>query len=223
MDLELQEVAGLLQVSEEQLLKWVSEGKIPAYFINDHYRFNRQEIEAWVMRQKQNPENGAQDDAQKQSGSMRFNLFRALNNGDVFFDIDGKTKPIIIHETMKRLAPLLRLDVEVLTELFMDRENLVSTAVGNGFAIPHARDFLLRGHRDMVSVVFLRKPIAYGALDSDPVHTLFFLMASDDKKHLALISKLAHLAADSQMKKILEKKPSKMALLEHVKTWESAL
>ena len=87
MDLELQEVAGLLQVSEEQLLKWVSEGKIPAYFINDHYRFNRQEIEAWVMRQKQNPESVTQDDTHKLAGSMRFNLFRALNNGDVFSDI----------------------------------------------------------------------------------------------------------------------------------------
>jgi len=224
MDLELQEVAGLLQVSEKQLLTWVSEGKVPAYFINDRYRFNRQEIEAWVMRQKQDSyTQNTEQESQKLQGSLRFNLFRALNNGDVFSDIEAKTKFEVIKKTMARLAPLLRLDADVLTELFMDRENLVSTGVGNGFAIPHARDFLLHGHRDLVAVVFLDTPINYDALDQKPVHTLFFLMASDDKRHLALLSKIAHLTGSDAMKQILTHKPNKTELLEHIKNWESTL
>lgn len=225
MDLELQEVAGLLQVSEAQLLKWAQVGKVPAYLINENYRFNRQEIEAWVLRQQQEheePEMGEKD-SHKQTGSLRFNLFRALNNGDVFSDIEGSTKFEIIRNTMKRLAPQLRLDAEVLTELFMDRENLMSTAVGNGFAIPHARDFLLHGHRDVVAVVFLQTPINYDALDGKPVHTLFFLFASDDKRHLALLSKIAHLTSASGVKEALMEQPSKPELLEIIKELESRL
>src|SRR5262245_7103114 len=133
MDLELQEVATLLQVSENELLEWVRDCKVPAYLMDERYRFNRPENEAWVMRHQ-----GQGADPLKTSGSMRFNLFRAVNNGHVYHDIEGGRKLSVIRNTMKRVAPLLRLDAEVLTEMFMDRENLVPTAVGQGFAIPHA-------------------------------------------------------------------------------------
>jgi len=220
MDLELQEVAGLLNVPESVLLKWVTDGKVPSYNINGAYRFNRQEIEAWVLTQTHLEE---QETAKPSSGSLRYNLFRALNNGEVFTDIEGDSKPAVIRATMKRLAPSLKLDAEVLYELFMDRESLVPTAVGAGFAIPHARDFLMSGHRDVVAVVFLNTPIPYGALDGQPVHTLFFLLASDDKRHLALLSKIAHLAANPSMLNALTKKPQKPELLEIVKEWETKL
>lgn len=227
MDLELQEVAGLLQVSESELLKWAESGKVPAYFINDRFRFNRQEIEAWVIRQEQDMHQDMHDEGkastQKPSGSLRFNLFRALNNGDVYSDIEGSNKFEIIRNTMRRLAPQLSLDADVLTELFMDRENLMSTAVGQGFAIPHARDFLLHDHRDVVAVVFLQKPINYDALDGEAVHTLFFLLASDDKRHLGLLSKIAHLTHSRTLKERLLQKPTKSELLEIIKELESKL
>ncbi len=225
MDLELQEVAGLLNVPETVLLKLVSEGKVPSYNINGSYRFSRQEIETWVLQEKTSKEPGYEEleSLKPSSGSMRYNLFRAINNGDVFCDIDADNKQSLIRQTMKRLAPLLRLDADVLYELFMDRENLVPTAVGHGFAIPHARDFLMEGHRDAVAVVFLQTPIAYGALDGKPVHTLFFLLASDDKRHLALLSKIAHLASTPSLIEELAKKPQKAELLELVKSWETKL
>lgn len=222
MDLELQEVAELLNVSDSQILKWTSEGKVPAYHINGSYRFNRQEIEAWVIGQKHLPEDEDHEGHQR-SGLLRYNLFRALNNGDVYSDIEASSKEAVIRTAMKKIAPTLHLDAEVLSEIFIDRENLVPTAVGNGFAIPHARDFLIHGHRDMVAVVYLSEPIAYGALDGLPVHTLFFLMAPDDKKHLALLSKIAHLVSTPSMVQTLQKKPQKQELLELVKAWETKL
>ena len=222
MDLELQEVAGLLNVPENVLLKWVTDGKVPSYNINGNFRFNRQEIEAWVMTE-QVSEYSQECFLEPSSGSLRYNLFRALNNGDVFSDIDATTKQAVIRTSMQRLAPMLRLDADVLYELFMDRENLVSTAVGHGFAIPHARDFLMAGHRDAVAVVFLKQPIPYEALDGKPVHTLFFLLASDDKRHLALLSKIAHLITNPLMTQQLAKKPQKQELLELVKEWETKL
>lgn len=226
MDLELQEVASLLQVSEVELEKWAESGKVPAYFINNKYRFNRQEIEAWVLRQQQESdaiEHLEDKESQKSTSALRFNLYRAINNGDVYCDIEGSTKAEIIANTMKQLSSQLKLDTDILTELFMDRESLVSTAVGNGFAIPHARDFLLNGLRDVVVCVFLEKPIEYDALDGQPVHTLFFLLAANDKRHLALLSKIAHLTSSESLKKALAKKPNKAELLEIVKEWESRI
>jgi PTS system nitrogen regulatory IIA component len=216
MDLEVEEVSKLLNIPEEIIIQWIEEGKIPGYSIQDRYRLNREEIEEWVLKQKSLEHTS-------NAGSERFALYRALNKGDVFLDIQGDTKQDIIHKTMERLAPSLKLDPEVLTDLFMERENLMSTSLGSGFALPHARDLLLYGRFDVVSVVFLQKPINFDALDGKPVHTLFFLLASNNKKHLSLLSKIAHLINTPSMRQKLEKRPTKIELLEIMKEWEENL
>ena len=220
MDLDIVEVSELLNVSEEQLHRWISDGTIPAYSINAQYRFNRQEIEAWVVQQK-----SAQEDIFPHKGGVhRFSLFRALSKGDVYGDIDGTTKEAVIKEATERMAHTLNLDPEVLAELLMEREELMPTALGSGFAIPHARDFLLQAqHKDVVTIVFLKQAIPYGALDGKPVDTLFFLLASDDKKHLGLLSKIASLCASKDMKGLLQAHPSKDILIEEIRRWEEKL
>ena len=224
MDLEIQEVAELLSIPQKLLQEWIKEGKIPVYLMNDQFRFNRQEIEAWLLSQQHLVQQEEDlEKVTKRSGTLRYNLFRALNNGDVLLDISGRNKFEVLSQTMQRIAPLLHLDAEVLTELFIEREHLMSTGVGSGFAIPHARDFLLRGHRDFIVVVYLNEPIDYEAIDNTPVHTLFFLMASDDKRHLGLLSKIAHLISGKAMREVLGQKPQKAELLEVVKNWETAL
>ena len=52
MDLKLKDVADLLNVSEVTIRRWLADGKIPAYRINNQYRFSREEIEDWVLTQK---------------------------------------------------------------------------------------------------------------------------------------------------------------------------
>ena len=96
---------------------------------------------------------------------------------------------------MSKIAGPLGLDAGVIGDLLLDREALQPTALSNGIAIPHTRDFLLNAHYDVVTIAFLKNPIDYGALDGKPVHTLFFLFATDDKKHLHLLAKIAHLSS----------------------------
>ncbi len=228
MDLEVKEVSQLLNVPESILLNWIQEGKVPAYFIKDRYRFNRAEIEDWVMQQKlaqrlDNEEFNLPKESSKTAGQQHFNLYRALNKGDVFTDIKADNKLSVIKEITKRIGLKLKLDPEALSELILEREQLAPTALGAGFGIPHARDFHLLGQNDVVYVVFLEKPIAYEALDGLPVHTLFFLLACDDKRHLSLLAKVAHIVKNKEMVEELAKKPTKAALLEKVKTFETSL
>ena len=58
------------------------------------------------------------------------------------------------------------------------------TALANGIGVPHARELLLPLSSDVITVVFPKEPIEYGALDGRKVHTLFFLFACLDKSHL---------------------------------------
>lgn len=236
MDLKIKDVADLLNVSETTIRRWLVDGKIPAYRLNHQYRFNRLEIEDWVMNQKLGKSSISSSHIHAESeidsdpsppsssrGSKQFSLYRAIHKGGVFHNIPGNTKEDVIRTTMKQLAPVLNVDADVISDLLMDRENLQPTALNNGIAIPHTRDFLLNAPFDVLAVVFPKHPIEYGALDNKLVHTLFFLFASSDKRHLHLLAKIAHLSSQPDTLYLLQQKPSKEILLEFIRNWESAL
>lgn len=226
MDLKIKDVAEILNVSATTIRRWLYEGKIPAYRIHGHYRFSRIEIESWVLNQKPAEDHHFQQDSEEihhKGGSKQFSLFRALNKGCVFHKVPGSTKEDVIRRTTKMLSEKLHVDADVLAEMLLDREKLQPTALNNGIAAPHTRDFLLSSHHDIVTFVFPEKEIAYGALDGKPVHTLIFLFASDDRKHLHLLAKIAHLSSQEEAVKFLKTTPTKEDLLEYIKNWESSI
>lgn len=225
MDLKISDVAELLNVSETTICRWLKEGKIPAYRINQQVQFSPAEIEDWVIQHKL--ANAFADHTEKQSipkgGLKQFSLYRAIHKGNVFNNIPGETKEEAIRTTMKWMSKDLNIDSDAVTDLLLDRENLHPTALNHGIGIPHTRDFLLDAYHDVVTIAFPDKPIPYGAFDGKPVHTLFFLFACDDKRHLNLLAKIAHLSSHPATHQLLLSKPSKEALLDYVKQWESGI
>lgn len=233
MDLKIKDVANLLNVSETTVRRWLAEGKIPAYRINHQYRFSRDELQNWVMSHKlghgttatpfaNNPE-PIDDDEQEplpKGGKQQFSLYRAIYRGGVYHDIEGSGKEEIIRHATQRIASNLHLDAEVLTELLWDRERLQPTALNNGIGIPHTRDFLLKKPYDVISIVFPLEPIEYGAMDGIPVHTLFFLFASEDKSHLHLLAKIALFCNQPESIEFLSRRPTRQEVLEYIKEWE---
>jgi len=228
MDLEIHDVAELFGVSESTIYRWISDGKIPAYRMNQlhsHYRFSIGEIEDWLLSRKPDMinENDTPNETTnpRRPGSKQFNLFRAVHKGTVLHNVPGQNKASIIQNTMKYAAKDFQFDPDVAAELILDRENLMSTALGNGIAVPHARDsFLSTGH-DAIIVVFPEEPLEYGALDGKAVHTLFFLLTGEARRHLQLLAKIAHLSSKPEALEFFKAKPKKTQILDYVKQWES--
>lgn len=222
MDLEMQDVSELLQLSLEEVEKLATSGKLPAYRLDKSapYRFSKIEIEEWMMKSdvafKTKEEGGG-----KPAGFAHFGLYRALTKGAVLTDLTSTTKEGLIREAMERTADKLELDAAVLSDLLLDRESLMPTALGHGVGVPHARDFLLEKQHDLIILVFPKEPIDYGALDGEMVHSLFFLFACQDKRHLHLLAKLAHFTSQPENIDFLGGRPERAQLLEHVKAWEA--
>lgn len=233
MDLKIKDVADLLNVSETTIRRWLADNKIPAYRINHQYRFSRIEIEDWVMSHKLEPNHHSKEVLETPSeqqnhpglapGNQQFSLFRALHKGGVVHNVKGNTKEEVVRSCSMTIGKKLGLDGEVLTDLLLDREKLTPTALNNGIAIPHARDFLLDSLHDVVTIAFPENPVPYGAMDGQPVHTLFFLFASQDKRHLHLLAKIALLSSQPKALEFLQSQPSKNSLLTYVKDWESKI
>lgn len=233
MDLKIKDVSELLQVSENTVRRWVVDGKIPAYRLHHQYRFSRIEIENWMVHCKLKT-TGSTFFEEKQiypalqgigthkGGMQPFSLYRAIHKGGVFH-MDGSSKEEMIALVMKEISPSLGVDAEVISELLLDREHLMSTALNCGVAVPHTRDFLLEQPFDFIAVVFPNSPIDWGALDGQLVHTLFFLFSSSDKRHLHLLAKLAHLSNREDAMTFFKQKPEKDKVLDFVKEWETNL
>lgn len=241
MDLKIEDVAELLNVSKTTVRRWITDGKIPAYRLNHQYRFSRIEIENWMMRCKLKPneegispfeetqiypvikkkEEVSEDPPAGRPGTQQFALYRAIHQGDVFIDVSETSKENLIRTITQDISQRLRVDAEVLAEMLLDREELMPTALNHGIAVPHTRDSLHAGPFDLIFVVFPAEPIEYGALDKEPVDILFFLFACSDKTHLHLLSKLAHLSNSETARLFLRSHPDKKTLLEYVRKWES--
>jgi PTS system nitrogen regulatory IIA component len=230
MDLKLKDVAELLNISETTVRRWLIDGKIPAYRLNRQYRFSRSEIEDWLMQQKLDVTFAEKEEFQKKEepalkggNNLQFSLYRAIYRGEVLNGVTGGSKEGIIRSTMEHMATRFEMDPSVLTDLFLDRERMMPTTLGHGIGVPHTRDFLLNTHYDVIEVVYPEQPIDYGALDGEAVHTLFFLFACEDRHHLNLLAKLAHICANEKSRAFLRTKPNKERILEFVKHWESSL
>jgi mannitol/fructose-specific phosphotransferase system IIA component (Ntr-type) len=89
-------------------------------------------------------------------------------------DLRGEAKD----EILKELIALLKLDDKsegILFKMLKRRENLGSTGIGRGIAIPHCRSLVV----DKLRVAFGRKPrgVEFNAIDSQPVHNFFLIIA----------------------------------------------
>jgi nitrogen PTS system EIIA component len=218
MDLQIHEVAKWLNVTEDTLREWVVNKQIPSYHIGNRYRFCRTEIENWMMCQPI-----FSTSLQKGEGVQQFNMYRAIYKGTVLYNVPGTTKEEVIRNTMKETSSLLQFDADIITDLLLDRESLMATALNNGIGAPHTRDTLIKAPHDSLILVFPKTPLLYGALDGQPVDILFFIFACEDKRHLQLLAKIAHFSHQPQALAFMRTHPTKEAILTYIKEWESSL
>jgi nitrogen PTS system EIIA component len=88
----------------------------------------------------------------------------------------------------------------------VNREEMMSAAIGRGIAIPHPRNPLITHIEDAgVTLCFLKNPLDFGALEGLPAHPLFILLTSGMRRHLAVRSKISYLCQLSEFFQFLQK------------------
>ena len=97
-----------------------------------------------------------------------------------------------------------------------EREQLHSTGIGDGIALPHSRNALV-GLVDQPIMVFGRhkQGIPYDAIDGVPARLFFLLVAPTVTQHLAILARLSRLLRDPKLRQSLltADKPEKVIAL----------
>jgi mannitol/fructose-specific phosphotransferase system IIA component (Ntr-type) len=117
----------------------------------------------------------------------------------VKLDLVGTTKD----DVLKELIGLLGLDEkneQMLFKMLKRRENLGSTGIGRGIAIPHCRSLVVSKLR----VAFGRKKegIDFKAMDGQPVHFFFLIVAPPlevSNQYLPVLGKIAQFSKEPDL------------------------
>jgi PTS system nitrogen regulatory IIA component len=101
-----------------------------------------------------------------------------------------------------------------------DRERLGSTGLGQGIAIPHGR---IKGLKDALGAfVRLAQPVPFDAPDGKPVSLVFTLLVPEQatEKHLQILSELAQMFSDRELRDSLSAAPDAGALHRIIFAWQ---
>jgi nitrogen PTS system EIIA component len=102
-----------------------------------------------------------------------------LSAADVAIDAAFADKQKLLEELARRAAAAVDLDPALIVAELAKREDLGSTGMGGGVAIPHARFHQLRKPFGML--VRLKKPVAFEAVDGKPVDTIALLLLPEGR------------------------------------------
>ncbi len=213
MQIDVKEAARLLGVSEKTVYRWIKKGDLPAYRVNDLYRFNRAELLEWATAKRVGVSPEIFGDGGGEEEPLP-GLEQAIKAGGIHYRVGGMSKA----EVLAAVVELMRLPDEVdrkfLLSVILARESLGSTGFGGGIAIPHVRNpIVLHIPRPMITLCFLETPIEFGAIDGLPVHTLFTLVSPTVRAHLHLLSRLTYGLRMAQFRGPVEGQHTRDALL----------
>lgn len=123
----------------------------------------------------------------------------------VFF-LDTATKEETIDKMIDSLVPILDSEgKELFSKAVREREELVSTGLGMGVAVPHAKLPILTDF--FIAIAVLKKGVDWGALDAAAVRLVVMIggPANRPGDYLQILSRLTlTLKAEERRKKILQ-------------------
>lgn len=117
-----------------------------------------------------------------------------LSKERIIPDLKGKTKEDVINELVDLFIDDKKVtDLNCVREAVLEREKIMSTGVGKGFAIPHAKS----GCVTEIIAAFgrIEEPIEFNALDQKPVNLVFLLVGKENLvgPHIKLLSRISRM------------------------------
>ncbi|WP_158922263.1 PTS sugar transporter subunit IIA [Acidisphaera sp. S103] len=117
----------------------------------------------------------------------------------IVLDVRPRDKAALIGEVARAFARLLpALQPKAVETALLAREQLGSTGLGAGFALPHARIEGLDGYLGLF--VRLAKPLDFEAIDGKPVRLVFVLLIpSETTSHVAALAAISRRFRDPDL------------------------
>jgi PTS system nitrogen regulatory IIA component len=217
------EVAQLLGTSMVTVLRWAYQGKIPCKLKKDIYSFKKNEIIQWakahdLLVKKE------EDKETKTHKEDPVSLKKAIQRGGFIYNLEGSDIFSVLKNAVDKISFPQGTDKELVFNELINREEIASTGIGKGVAIPHSRTTLnLNLVNPVIPVVFLKQPVDFNAVDGGDIFVLFFMFSPSTQIHLKLLSRLSICLRDKEFLSLLKNRASENEILAKIEQIEKKL
>ena len=189
----LSEMADYLRIAKRSLLRMAQRGDLPATKVASQWRFMRSVVDDWLIsRMKALPDRELE--TLIKSDKLPLPLSALLRPGLIRLDIENSDKEEVLELLTELLVreKLLEEDATSFRKKLKQREEMVSTAIFPGIAIPHFRkpeECPVTEPRIVVGIS--RTGVDFNSLDGQPTYLFFLICANQVILHLKIIAELA--------------------------------
>ncbi len=200
--LTLSQAARHVCVPEKQLLHLALQHEIPCVLRGEQYLFEHRELDDWAQQRimRLSPDNLRQHHRkvteERNLSVDDDHLVESLLTVDrIHPEMQAKTKPALLREMVKAAAATELLnDEEYLLRELTAREEIGSTAIGDGAALLHNR--YMDPYTFASSFIILGRtaqPIFFGCQDGGTTDIFFLVCCADDDLHLHILARICML------------------------------
>lgn len=135
----------------------------------------------------------------------------------IITEIKATNKEAVIREMVCSLQEAQKInakDVENIIKSLMKREELGSTGIGKGVAVPHTKHDSIK--KIMGTIARSTQGVDFNALDGEPVHLFFLLLSPNDSAgtHLAALERISTVIRDNDFRRFMREAHGKDGLVE---------
>ena len=182
----LSEVAVYLKVAQKTVHRMIGRSEIPAAKIGKQWRFYRPVIDDWIVSKMSQNEEIADGD--------EISIGRFARSDHVLIDLPGQSRRAILENLIAPLVSDGLVGKHRYLGMLLDRERMLSTAVGKGIAFPHVRHPEYNPAGGPYLLIGISKTgIDYGSPDGTPVRLFALFAARNETDHLRGIAALSNL------------------------------
>lgn len=132
-------------------------------------------------------------------------IIEFLSEKAISADLQATDKEGVVRELIDLISKSAGIkNKDEIAKVLMSREELGSTGIGLGIGIPHGKSDAVK---DLVAAFGIsRKGIDFDALDGEPVHIFFCLVAPEDSAgpHLKALARISRLLKDKYFRDFLK-------------------
>jgi PTS system nitrogen regulatory IIA component len=196
--MDLAELATYLQRDLREVTKMASRGYLPGHKVGGQWRFARAEINHWIETQM-HAYTEQQLTALETGGDRSYDeeplLHTLLSEASVAVPLAASTRSSVLRELVRLAEQSWQVyDAGAILDAIKQREELGSTALISGVAIPHPRRPLPNALGDAV-IAYGRTAsgIPFGAPGGELTDIFFLVCCRDDRTHLRVLARLSRL------------------------------
>jgi excisionase family DNA binding protein len=188
----ISEVAEILKISEKTVSRMLQEGSIPGFKVANQWRFYRDDFYKWIDHKRGEWGNRARAGL----ASMLSNeiesvpVSRLTNEKLIVTNIpDASKKSVLTMLTQPLVDNNIVNNASQFVDGLMAREELMSTGVGGGIAIPHLRNpEMVKPEKPLLVIGISKKGVDWDSFDSEPVKIFMLPLSGDEVVHLKMLA-----------------------------------